>query len=146
MDEPTARSFLGEHYRCKQSTNVGADKDSERRQREAVTAYTKAVGVEVITGPGAHHRAVDHPIRRAAAWKTWPPIRAEPRAVAASYAALAGELGRDQWTDQSRPARAVPTPGQSRMCGQPTEPQKPGRGSRAVLSSLRWQIGTAASG
>jgi DNA invertase Pin-like site-specific DNA recombinase len=36
------------YFRTSSAANVGADKDSERRQREAVTAYAKVAGVEVI--------------------------------------------------------------------------------------------------
>src|SRR5215207_4877684 len=36
------------YFRTSSAANVGADKDSERRQREAVIAYAKAAGVEVV--------------------------------------------------------------------------------------------------
>jgi DNA invertase Pin-like site-specific DNA recombinase len=36
------------YYRTSSASNVGADKDSERRQREAVGAYAKAARVEVV--------------------------------------------------------------------------------------------------
>jgi DNA invertase Pin-like site-specific DNA recombinase len=37
------------YFRTSSAANVGTDKDSEQRQREAVTAYAKSAGVEVIT-------------------------------------------------------------------------------------------------
>jgi len=36
------------YFRTSSAANVGADKDSERRQREAVIAYAKLAGVEVV--------------------------------------------------------------------------------------------------
>ena len=36
------------YYRTSSAANVGADKDSERRQREAVAAYARAARVEVM--------------------------------------------------------------------------------------------------
>src|SRR5215216_6381564 len=36
------------YFRTSSAANVGADKDSERRQREAVNAYAKIAGVEVV--------------------------------------------------------------------------------------------------
>lgn len=36
------------YFRTSSAANVGADKDSERRQREAVTAYAKTAGVEIV--------------------------------------------------------------------------------------------------
>jgi DNA invertase Pin-like site-specific DNA recombinase len=36
------------YFRTSSAANVGADKDSERRQREAVTAYAKIAVVEVV--------------------------------------------------------------------------------------------------
>ena len=36
------------YFRTSSAINVGADKDSERRQREAVTVYAKTAGIEVV--------------------------------------------------------------------------------------------------
>jgi len=36
------------YFRTSSAANVGTDKDSERQQREAVTAYAKIAGVEVV--------------------------------------------------------------------------------------------------
>ena len=36
--------------RTSSATNVGADKDSEKRQRAAITAYAKRAGLEVVGG------------------------------------------------------------------------------------------------
>ena len=36
------------YYRTSSAANVGADKDSERRQREAVAAYAKAARIDVV--------------------------------------------------------------------------------------------------
>jgi DNA invertase Pin-like site-specific DNA recombinase len=36
------------YFRTSSAANVGADKDSERRQREAVTAYAKVTGIELV--------------------------------------------------------------------------------------------------
>lgn len=36
------------YLRTSSSTNVGLDKDSERRQREAIDTYAKATGIEVV--------------------------------------------------------------------------------------------------
>ncbi len=36
------------YFRTSSAANVGADKDSERRQREAVQAYAKARGLEIV--------------------------------------------------------------------------------------------------
>src|SRR5215468_9878841 len=36
------------YYRTSSAGNVGADKDSEKRQREAVQAYARAHGYEII--------------------------------------------------------------------------------------------------
>jgi DNA invertase Pin-like site-specific DNA recombinase len=38
------------YYRTSSAGNVGADKDSERRQREAVQAYARAHGFEIVKG------------------------------------------------------------------------------------------------
>ena len=35
------------YLRTSSAANVGADKDSEKRQRAAITAYTKAAGIEI---------------------------------------------------------------------------------------------------
>src|SRR5262245_2953882 len=37
------------YFRTSSATNVGADKDSERRQREAVVGYARAVGLVVTS-------------------------------------------------------------------------------------------------
>jgi DNA invertase Pin-like site-specific DNA recombinase len=44
MQKPTATAY----YRTSSATNVGADKDSLRRQQDAVTTYAKAHGIEVV--------------------------------------------------------------------------------------------------
>jgi len=44
MEKPTATAY----YRTSSATNVGADKDSLRRQQEAVTAYATANGIEIV--------------------------------------------------------------------------------------------------
>ncbi len=44
MRKPTATAY----YRTSSASNVGADKDSLKRQQEAVTAYAKAHGIEVV--------------------------------------------------------------------------------------------------
>jgi DNA invertase Pin-like site-specific DNA recombinase len=44
MRKPAAVAY----YRTSSAANVGADKDSERRQREAVLSYAKAARVEVV--------------------------------------------------------------------------------------------------
>jgi len=36
------------YYRTSSAGNVGADKDSQKRQREAVQAYAKAHGYDII--------------------------------------------------------------------------------------------------
>jgi DNA invertase Pin-like site-specific DNA recombinase len=36
------------YFRTSSDTNVGADKDSQRRQREAIAGYAKAAGYEII--------------------------------------------------------------------------------------------------
>lgn len=44
MQKPTATAY----YRTSSATNVGADKDSHKRQQEAVTAYAKAHGITLV--------------------------------------------------------------------------------------------------
>ncbi len=36
------------YFRTSSATNVGADKDSEKRQRAAIEAYAKAAGVAIV--------------------------------------------------------------------------------------------------
>jgi DNA invertase Pin-like site-specific DNA recombinase len=36
------------YLRTSSAANVGADKDSDRRQREAITAFVKRVGYELV--------------------------------------------------------------------------------------------------
>jgi len=42
------KSLAVAYYRTSSAANVGADKDSERRQREAVMAYAAAAGLELV--------------------------------------------------------------------------------------------------
>ena len=42
------RRYAVAYYRTSSAGNVGADKDSEKRQREAVQSYAKAHGFEII--------------------------------------------------------------------------------------------------
>ena len=44
----SARKTAVAYYRTSSATNVGPDKDSERRQRDAVSAYAKAHRLEVV--------------------------------------------------------------------------------------------------
>jgi len=44
MQKPTAAAY----YRTSSASNVGADKDSLNRQQEAVTAYAKSHGIQIV--------------------------------------------------------------------------------------------------
>ncbi len=44
-----AKSTAVAYYRTRSAANVGTDKDSERRQREAVVAYARAAKLEVVS-------------------------------------------------------------------------------------------------
>jgi DNA invertase Pin-like site-specific DNA recombinase len=48
MAKPASAAAAVAYYRTSSAANVGADKDSERRQREAVASYAKAARVEVV--------------------------------------------------------------------------------------------------
>jgi len=50
----TARSLHHADLRTSSATNVGADKDSETRQRAAIAAYAKRTGLEIV---GEHYDA-----------------------------------------------------------------------------------------
>ena len=45
---PKIKATAVAYYRTSSATNLGADKDSRRRQQEAVIAYAKAHGLEVV--------------------------------------------------------------------------------------------------
>jgi DNA invertase Pin-like site-specific DNA recombinase len=47
MARTTKRRPAYGYMRTSSSTNIGADKDSERRQRHAIESYAKAHGYEV---------------------------------------------------------------------------------------------------
>lgn len=48
MAKPVPAAAAVAYYRTSSAANVGVDKDSERRQREAVASYAKAARVEVV--------------------------------------------------------------------------------------------------